>query len=246
MLGNDPLNHSIGEDDDDDDSIYIWLITFADMFTLLLGFFVLLFSMSQVDAKRFTDSFSSVQQAFGAKGGPKTIRETVDQGSLINSVAMQRQLIEGQRKAFGQVRSFLNQKGVEGVIGGVFDQGIITLDVSAGMLFEKDQVEVTPQGEKTLFILKDLFIKHNDQRINIKGYTDDLPPAPGGRFKDNWEVSAMRAVNVLRFFLKHGIEENRITATGLADLDPRYPNISEENRSKNRRVEFSLEKRITK
>lgn len=245
MLGDDPILHGPA-DDDDDDSIYIWLITFADMCTLLLGFFILLFSMSQIDSKRFTDSFSSVQQAFGSKGGPKTIREAPDQGAILNTVAMQRQLIEAQRKAFVDVRTFLNKKGVEGVIGGIFDQGIITLDVKADALFEKNQVELTTEGEKTLLILKDLFIKHNDQRINIKGYSDDLPPPPGSRFKDNWEVSALRAVNVLRFFLKNGMEENRITATGLADLDPRYPNISEENRAKNRRVEFSLEKRITK
>ena len=233
-------------EDDDEDSIYVWLITFADLFTLLLGFFVLLFSMSQVDAKRFTDSFSSVQQALGVKGGPKTVRATAEQGGIMDAVALQRQLVEAQRKAFVDVRTFLNKKGVEGVIGGIFDQGIITLDVAAGALFEKDKVELTPGGEKTLLVLKDLFIQHNDQRINIKGYTDDQPPAPGGRFKDNWEISAMRAVNVLRFFLKNGIEESRFTATGLADMDPRYPNTSDENRSKNRRVEFSLEKRITK
>jgi len=202
--------------------------------------------MSQVDAKRFTDSFSSVQQALGVKGGPKTVRATAEQGGIMDAVALQRQLVEAQRKAFTDVRSFLGKKGAEGVIGGVFNQGIITLDVAAGALFEKDKVELTPEGEKILLVLKDLFIQHNDQRINIKGYTDDQPPAPGGRFKDNWEVSAMRAVNVLRFFLKNGIEESRFTATGLADMDPRYPNTSDENRGKNRRVEFSLEKRITK
>ena len=56
----------------------------------------------------------------------------------------------------------------------------------------------------------------------------------------------MRAVSVLRYFLKAGIDSKRLTATGLGELDPLFPNTTEENRARNRRVEFMLERRVTK
>lgn len=224
-----------------------WLVTFADLTTLLLVFFVLLFSMSVIDEKRFTDSFLTVREVFGGKDKDlltTTVRN--DDAAILDSVRLQKQLIESQRKVFSDVRTFMNQKGVEGVVGAVFDEGVITLKVPSGVLFAKGEVELSPEGEKTLGTLRDFFLKNKTQTINIKGYTDDSQPLPGSRFKDNWEISALRAVNALRFFVRSGIESNRLTATGLGDLDPLLPNTSEENRARNRRVEFVLERRVGK
>ncbi|MFV0350048.1 MAG: flagellar motor protein MotB [Halodesulfovibrio sp.] len=224
-----------------------WLVTFADLTTLLLVFFVLLFSMSVIDEKRFTDSFLTVREVFGGKDKDlltTTVRR--DDAAILDSVRLQKQLIESQRKVFSDVRTFMNQKGVEGVVGAVFDEGVITLKVPSGVLFAKGEVELSPEGEKMLSTLRDFFLKNKTQTINIKGYTDDSQPLPGSRFKDNWEISALRAVNALRFFVRSGIESNRLTATGLGDLDPLLPNTSEENRAKNRRVEFVLERRVGK
>jgi chemotaxis protein MotB len=89
-------------------------------------------------------------------------------------------------------------------------------------------------------------VKNKAQTINIKGYTDDLKPSSSSRYRDNWEISALRAVNVLRYYIEHGIESQRLTATGLGDLDPLMPNTNEANRSQNRRVEFVFERRVGK
>ena len=75
------------------------------------------------------------------------------------------------------------------------------------MLFDKGQVNISPEGEKVLLNLKNIFIKRNDQTINIRGYTDDHAASP--READFWIIGKfplMRAVNVLRFYLKQGIE----------------------------------------
>jgi len=222
-----------------------WLVTFADMSMLLLTFFILLFSMSTLDITRFSDSFTSVRQALGQDGErASTLRVESDDGAILESVMLQKQLLDAQRKVYSDIRTYMNRQGVEGIIGAVFDEGVITLNVPSSALFEKDEVTVSPQGREVLLKLKDIFIKRNDQDINIRGYTDSDPPAPGSRFADNWEVSALRAVNVLRLYLEVGIEPNRLTATGLADLHPLYPNTTSENKARNRRVEFVLEKRI--
>jgi chemotaxis protein MotB len=237
----------LGAEQEEEESGEEWLQTFADLSMLLLVFFILLFSMSTLDIVKFTDSFTSVKQALGDKTDKiSSSRVQTQDAAILESVRLQKQLIQTQKKVYSDIRTFLNRKGVEGVIGAVFDEGVITLRVPGGVLFAPGEVQLTPEGERVLMLLKNMFIQRNDQNINIKGYTDDTLPGPNSRFRDNWEISALRAVNTLRFFLKNGIEATRMTATGLSDLDPLFPNTSEANRAKNRRVEFVLEKRVTK
>ena len=92
--------------------------------------------------------------------------------------------------------------------------------------------------------LLNIFMQERDQTINIKGYTDNSPVPPGKRYKDNWELSALRAVNVLRWFVDAGVPIVRLTATGMGDLNPLFPNDTPENQARNRRVEFSLERQV--
>lgn len=224
-----------------------WMNTFADMSCLLMTFFVLLYSMSTLDTTKFTDSFTAVKLTFGGKDAElSTARVKQQEAAILDTVRMQKQLIESQRKVFSDVKTFLNRKGVEGVIGAVFDEGIITLRVPGNALFASGEVDITPAGKQALLSIRELLIKSPDQTVNIVGHSDDIPPGPGSRFKDNWEISALRAVNVLRFFLQSGIDQKRLTATGLADLQPLFPNNSEENRAQNRRVEIVLEKKVGK
>lgn len=223
-----------------------WLVTFADMCLLLLVFFILLFSMSKLDHDLFEQSFLSVRhalgEALGGSPGVEAVREE-DIGVFIDQAMIQRQMIQSQQRVFSDFRYFQNTQGLEGVVGAVFDEGIITLRVPGDVLFGVGEVTLTPEGRRIVAELKDFFIRYHDQVINIRGFTDDLPVRPG-RFQDNWEISALRALNVLRYLLDLGIDPRRLTSTGLADMYPLYPNTSDENRSRNRRVEFVLEKRI--
>lgn len=222
-----------------------WLTTFADLSLLLMCFFVLLFSMSSLDVNRFTDSFLAVKQALSGKkvdiANSRIFNE--EAGALVTQVQMQRQILESQRKVFSDMQFYQNTKGLEGVVGAHFDKGFITLRVPGDVMFAPGATTLSPKGKAVLDTLKDFFIKHADQRINIKGFTDNVQPS-GGRFKDNWEISALRAVNVLRYLMGMGLKPNRLTATGLADLEPLMPNSSPQNRALNRRVEFVLEKRV--
>jgi chemotaxis protein MotB len=231
--------------DEDESSVDDWIVTYADMCLLLLVFFILLYSMSTIDLTRFTDSFTAVRQALGEEGRMAThMRVEQEEGVIMESVLLQRQLLADQRKVYAEMRTFINRKGLEGVIGSVFDEGVITLRLPSEVLFEAGKAEIRPEGRTVIAQLKDLFIQRNDQNIDIRGFTDNTPPPKESRFKDNWELSAMRAVNVLRVLLAEGVEASRMTATGLADMDPIFPNSTEENRAKNRRVEFVLEKRV--
>lgn len=221
-----------------------WILTYADMVTLLLTFFVLLFSMSTIDTQQFTENFSAIKSALsGQESKTATSKITAKEASvLVEQIQMRRQIEQAQQRVFQDVKLLQTTQGVEGVVSAKLDKGKITLRMPSEVLFDSGSATLKPEGREVIMRMKNFFIKYPDQMINIKGYTDDIPPGQGSRFQDNWELSALRAVNVLRVLVSMGISPNRMTATGLADLDPLYPNNAPENRQKNRRVEFVLEK----
>lgn len=223
-----------------------WLTTLADLSMLLMSFFILLFSMSSLDVQKFSDSFSSVKKALGGKSlasmsGPIATKEM---STLVEQARLKQRIIGEQRRVYDQFRSYVSNRGLEGVAAAVLEAGKITITMPAGVLFPKDGVELTPQGKARLKTLFDFLVKAPGERVNIRGFTDNTPPAPGGRFRDNWEVSSLRAVAVLRYMLSLGMPPNRLTATGLADLEPLYPNNTPEHRARNQRVDFVLERWI--
>ena len=222
-----------------------WLVTSADMSLLLLCFFVLLYSMSTLDTSKLSDTFSSVTKALkGKMDKVATSRVTREEaGVLIDQALMRRQIVESQRKVFAEVKTLQTTKGMEGLVSANFENGIISLRLSGDVLFAPGQAQLSAPGVQALTGLKDFLFRHPDQTVNIRGYTDDVKPV-GSRYADNWELSSMRAVNVLRVLMQMGLEPKRLTATGLADMDPLYPNNTEENRARNRRVEIILEKRV--
>lgn len=245
-MANKHEEHTFFVSDEEEPEGQEWLTTFADLSMLLLVFFVLLYSMSTLDTEKFSETFTSVTKALqGQLQEISTSKITRDEaGVLLDQALMRRQIIESQRKVFAEVKTLQTKKGVEGLVSANFEDGVITLRVPGDVLFKSGQIELSPQGKVLVSQLKDFFIQHRDQTIKIIGYTDNVRPSSRSRFKDNWEVSALRAVSVLRHLLKMGIESTRLTATGLAYLDPLYPNTSAEYRAKNRRVEFVLEKRV--
>ncbi len=223
-----------------------WLTTFADISLLLMTFFVLLYSMSSPDVTKFLDSFQSVKKALGSSGKNLMTSPAAQNEStiLVEQARLKQQLIREQQRTYRDFETYVSRKGIEGIVAAKLESGKITIKVPSEVLFSRGSAELSTAGKGVLANLKDYFIKIPDQTINIRGFTDDTPLEMGSRYKDNWELSAMRAVNVLRFFVSNGMPSNRLTATGLADLEPLYPNTSEQNRKQNRRVEFVLEKRI--
>ena len=233
--------------DDDGGDPQEWLTTFSDMTMLMLCFFILLYAMSTPDEKKIESTLQSVTAALGGKES-KMATSTISReeaGVILDQVMLNKQIQLAQLKVFSDVKYLQTKKGLEGLVGANFEDGVITIRAPGDVLFAPGEVTLTAKGREIIEAMKDFFIQHPDQTINIRGYTDDIMPGTGGRFRDNWEVSSMRAVNVLRVLMDMGIEPKRLTSTGLADLNPLFPNTSEEYRAQNRRVEFVLEKRVT-
>lgn len=243
-------------DDDDEGGAEVdesWMGTFSDMCLLLLVFFVLMVSMSTMEQVKFQSVFGSLRDAFGGLPVPNDVitgysvpthneKEVQDMREFVR---IREEMLEAQRMVYDAVKSYISTKVEEGNMSAVFNDGIITISVPDNVLFGPGSEDLAPGADETLGKLLTLFQSQRDQVINIKGYSDNSPISPGARYRDNWELSAMRAINVLRWLKDAGIPIVRLTATGMGDLDPLFPNDTPENQAKNRRVEFVLERRVS-
>ncbi len=224
-----------------------WLATLCDIMLLLLVFFILLVSFVDFSGERIISALGSIKTAMGGeKQSLPSAAPPKKSAALYESVRMRMQLIEAQKQTFNEIRSFLVENSLEGKVGARLEEGRIVLELPAQVLFAPKSVELSEQSRRMIDLLKDVFVLRREQNIDIRGYTDDVPVTDTSRFVDNWELSTLRAVAVLRYLIAQGIEPDRLTATGYGALNPLVPNTSEANRARNRRVEFVLQRDITK
>ena len=218
-----------------------WLATFADLSTLLLCFFVLLFSISSVDNKKFRSIMNEVRVSFG-NVVPMTAlehEEVKDGGDAVIN------LLPKQKTVASELEEIVNdEKLSSSTVVDMGDDGAL-LRIGGKVMFESGSDEINPRILSTLDKIIIMAIKYPQYHIDIKGHTDNLPISVG-KFSSNWELSALRATTVLRYLLENGLTADRLTATGYAETQPLVHNLTAENRARNRRVEFLFKKIVGK
>jgi chemotaxis protein MotB len=236
-----------------------WLITYADMITLLMVLFIVLFSMSQLDLAKYEKLKASLSGAFaGSKpiqGGDGVLEAgtspiampgiaTQAQQALANQQAQQaaaaaeHQQLEQAKEQLGAALEKVGLAG--GVRLTVERRGLVVSIASDQVLFDPGQATLKPAGRVIIQQLAGpLAALHNP--IRIEGHTDDVPIASGS-FPSNWELSTARATTVLReLAASHAIAADRLSATGFADTQPMASNATPAGRARNRRVEILVE-----
>lgn len=222
-----------------------WLVTYADLMTLLMVFFVLLYSLASFEKEKYKTTIASVRTMVKTRpemqgimtvlgqpdGFEKKIRIEEITGLRTRDAALYRSMEKLVRNA--ALKDRLGLKAADGKI-------IITL--SGELLFDSGSVALNPAALPQIDDMIDLLSEYSEYDVNIKGHTDNLPISTK-QFPSNWELSAIRATTMLKYLISKGIDPSRLTATGYGDLIPLADNSTEENRAKNRRVEFVLEKR---
>lgn len=225
-----------------------WLVTYADLMTLLLVFFVLLFSLSNIDRERYKSAIERVKVQVDQKKVPTALMElmelmetsdTMDQRFTIEEITGLRTRETGLIK---DLNRFVVNKNDSNMIRTQKIQGKIIVTINGQALFDSGSAALKTKAAPILDQIVAVVFEYPEYDINIKGYTDDIPIATQ-QFPSNWELSAIRATTVLKHLIQRGIRPKRLTATGYADMEPLVPNISDANRALNRRVEFVLEKK---
>lgn len=223
-----------------DEGAPAWMATFSDLATLLLTFFVLLLSFAEMDVVEFKQMLGSVRDAFGVQFERKghiealstTLIELNDQEARPWSPLSSREL--GALRAitrFIRQRSFENEVSLQ-----LGDQGI-TVRLKATAAFGTGSAELNETIKPILAQIREM-AETFPQGLAIEGHSDDRP-IKNGRFPSNWELSAARAGSVLRYMTREAaLPVEDLKVAGYADTKPLVPNDSDDNRARNRRVEF--------
>jgi chemotaxis protein MotB len=232
--------------EEDDEGAPEWLLTYGDMVTLLLTFFVFLFSVSTLDVTRFESIKESVQESLGGPpGGVVGGLPWDSKGYPVPPHLKGLEQISGleEEPLLADIKEMIDKKNLDDVIE-VSAQGerTVILRVKGQVLFASGATSINPEARPVLEGIAKIVYEYPQFRLDIKCHTDPRPISTP-KFDSNWELSALRATAVLRYLADKGISPKRMTATGYADTQPLVPNTSEESMAKNRRVEFVLEKK---
>jgi len=226
-----------------------WMATFADLVTLLMCFFVLLFAMSTTQQETYKELVQSLRSALGAQAVPESgTREGLtmhavpsEEPSEIQEIDELGAMIEKEMEDIvSEVRELVlfNKLGGEVSVTKTEDGVVITL--SDLLLFAEGGTKLAPKGldilEKVASILAKLAY-----HVKIKGHTDS-EPISSGQFPSNWELSSARASTVVRLLVQNGVPPFYISAEGYAQYHPVATNDTAQGRARNRRVEIVYER----
>lgn len=226
---------------DDGNSSSDWIVTYSDLVTLLLCFFVLLFSFSEIDARKFQAIVRSFQGSLGVMDGGKTI----DEDQFVNSAMQSNRLFRDQQEAesmewlYQQLGSFIQEKNLDAtVILGMEERGLI-IRFTDQVLFDSGKAVIKNEAREIMMSIGKI-LKESKKYIRVEGHTDNVP-INTSKYPSNWELSTARAVNVVKFFIEDtGISPGSLSAAGYGEYHPIDPNDSSENRQKNRRVDVVI------
>lgn len=229
-----------------------WLLTYADMITLLLALFIMLFAISQVEAGKFKELSAALVQAFGGgkpifKGGSNVLSPSQDKQVQVVPPVFPAQAPNPElKRAAEAMEEGLEKEGLTGAVVMEFEErglrvSVLTAEKGRQPLFERGEAVLKPATKVILSIVAKA-IRNMSNPIRIEGHTCNLPISTG-EFPSNWELSTRRATNVLRYFIEaEKIPADRLSAAGYADTKPLqdHPLVSELHRQFNRRVDIVI------
>ena len=221
-----------------------WLTTFNDLVTLLMVFFVLLFSMSSINTDKIIAFQHALQSGLGILKEGKMASVSIKDPQPIKDMSHIGTQAEGLRSPDNEVLETLTADVLQdleselGIQVTLCNQGV-RLVFENRVLFEFGKAAIHPEGFAFLDKIATLLKKVPDT-VRVEGHTDNVP-IHTKRFPSNWELSVARAVNVVKYFAGVGnINPRRLSAVGYGESRPLGPNDTPSNRAKNRRVEILL------
>lgn len=218
-----------------------WVISYADLVTLLFGFFIILYATADANEVKMEALSRGLAEAFNVgvtegdgegsffEGGSGIIPERNDAGSLDFDLERIRQLIEE--------RSL--EAGVQGQILVSRDEDRITIRLADNLVFPSASADIRDQARPLLVIVA-AAVNQTDNEIRVEGHTDNIPLATE-KYPSNWELSSARATAVLRLLTEElGVDPGRAFAAGYGEFRPVASNLTPEGRALNRRADIVL------
>ncbi len=221
-----------------------WLLTYSDMITLMMVFFVMLFSTAQIDLKKYRRVAESLQRAFGGGTNAIIVPISEEEGGAWESEYSRPAFIEAPSASYDptQVSAELGDAIARAGIAGQVSvrthiEGVI-ISLSEDLIFPPGSAELQPQGKQALDDIAAVLLTMPNA-VRVEGHTDDRP-TNNPDYPTNWELSTARAVSIVRYLITKGITPERLSAAGMASYQPLVPNDTAEQRAMNRRANLVI------
>ncbi len=219
-----------------------WLQTYADMVTLLLTFFVMMYTTATVDGEKIKLILAAFN-GLGLRQGGMTLQATgqlADMGNTVMSLPSTQQgraLDQATRTAVNQFEPEIQAKKVRVKQ----DERGLVISLAADAFFESASAEVRiEESREVLRKASNLIQSLEGRKVRIEGHTDSIPVGEGSEWDTNWELSTARSTNVLHYLADFGVREERFQAAGFADTAPIADEKTPEGRAYNRRVDIVI------
>ncbi|QAT38865.1 OmpA family protein [Clostridium sp. JN-9] len=216
-----------------------WLLTYVDLITLLMIFFVVMYAMSNVNATKYSQLSNSLKVAMG---GGKSIIGTSDAPSISNSTqAVDTAIVEQDKleNVKKQLDKYLKDNNMSNEATSKVEERGLVVSLNDTLFFDSAQAVIKPESQKKLIEMGKI-LNQLGNYIRIEGHTDNVP-INNSEFSSNWQLSAIRATNVTELLInKAGIAPERLSSVGYGEYRPIADNSTEAGRAKNRRVDIII------
>jgi chemotaxis protein MotB len=221
-----------------------WLIPYADILTLLLALFIILFASSQVDQQKY----EQVMQGFISEftGGSSILDSSssvLDPGSDLIHMEPGGQLVQEQSDMASMKKmldEYIDENGLSAQLETNVNGEMLRIIIRDYALFDSGSAAVKADAQKLAVDIAGMLSSYPNYTVEVAGYTDDRP-IHSAEFDSNWDLSSVRALHFMKYILLDDqVNEARFRTVGYGEFRPIDTNETEEGRAKNRRVEVTI------
>ncbi|WP_110926143.1 flagellar motor protein MotB [Bacillus massiliglaciei] len=229
-----------------------WLVPYADILTLLLALFIVLFASSSVDAVKFQQLSNVFNQVFNSgssfmeypSDNPSELPTSPEKKQGAEDLDGQANLGDSEKEELTEIQErvnqFINEKKLDNKLETTLSDDGLHVMIRDNVLFESGAASVRKQDEKLAKEISDLLVMNPPRGIVISGHTDNVP-IKTNQFDSNWDLSVMRSVNFMKLLLENKkLDPEWFSAKGYGEFKPVASNSTKEGRAKNRRVEILI------
>jgi len=231
-----------------------WLIPYADLLTLLLALFIILFASSQVDEKKYAQVMQGLNSAFNgglsvfeqsntisldddSANDLKKLKESEQDQMLKDMINKEKQDMEEIKK---RLDVFIMENGLTLQLQTIVTNDMLKITIQDYALFDSGMAVVKPEAQKLATVISDMLKMYPDYKVEVAGYTDNIP-INNFEFESNWDLSSRRSLNFMKYLLNsNSIDQARFRSIGYGEYQPIDTNETSEGRAKNRRVDVNI------
>ncbi|MBO8173006.1 MAG: flagellar motor protein MotB [Bacillaceae bacterium] len=232
-----------------------WLIPYADLLTLLLALFIVLFAVSNIDQKKYDRLILAMNSAFHSGSGileytsafplevDQPTESTEHRGSDTDkNIGAELKNLEELKK---RVDRYIQENHLESEIETSLNKNLLMITIRDHALFDSGSAEVNPGARQLGVALSEMLVEYPGYEVVVAGHTDNRPIRTA-QFESNWDLSTERALNFMKILLQNDqLNPGRFHAEGYGEFRPIATNETKEGRALNRRVEISIYKFVS-